>query len=198
MKWYGVKKEREKEVINEYIVAKLAQRLSLPIIPFTLVNIPHDFLKKTPEFKQKKEKYLPGYHFACLYLKNSVPFETVRYTPPTKNQVRNRDSLARLTVFDQWLNNSDRGTMNVILEHFNDGTHYVHMIDHGRCFPGGYRWDSETLKNEPVYNFHWPFYKWIYTLLDNKEELTSFIDQILHLPNEAYLKSSLPFPKNGM
>ena len=54
--------------------------------------------------------------------------------------------------------------MNVILERLDDDSYYVHMIDHGRCFPGGYQWSTQTLNNEPAYNFHWPFYKWVYTI----------------------------------
>jgi hypothetical protein len=185
VKWYGVKKERGKEVVNEYVVAKLAQLLSLPIIPFKLVYIPEDFIKKTPELKQKKHNYISGYHFGCVYIKNCTVFENVRETPPSKAEVKNRDLLAGITVFDQWLNNSDRGTMNVILERLDDGNYYVHMIDHGRCFPGGYQWSAKTLNNEPVYNFHWPFYKWVYTLLNDPKELTSFIDKIVDLPNQS-------------
>ena len=36
VKWFGVKQDRGKEVVNEYVVAKLAQLLSLPIIPLNL------------------------------------------------------------------------------------------------------------------------------------------------------------------
>ena len=32
VKWFGTKKEREKEVVNEYLIGKLAELLSLPVI----------------------------------------------------------------------------------------------------------------------------------------------------------------------
>ena len=194
VKWFGVKKERGKEVVNEYVVAKLAQLLSLPIIPFKLVYIPEDFLKKTPELQQKKHNYISGYHFGCVYIKNSIPFEDVRFTPPSPQEVNNRNQLAGLTVFDQWLNNSDRGTMNVILERLDDDSYYVHMIDHGRCFPGGYQWSPQTLNNEPAYNFHWPFYKWVYTTLNDTQELTSYIDKIIDFPNEKIYEVMASIP----
>ena len=93
--------------------------------------------------------------------------------------------LAGIMVFDQWVNNSDRGTKNVIFEVLTDGGYYVHMIDHGRVFPGRYEWSAQTLTQKPVYNYHWPFYKWAYTLLDSPNELTSYIKRIVDLPNES-------------
>ncbi|KHF41621.1 HipA family kinase [Halalkalibacter okhensis] len=185
VKWFGVKKARGKEVVNEYVVSKLAQLLSLPIVPFKLVYIPEDFLKNTPQLHKKKQSYHSGIHYACVFIENSTVFENVRQSLPSKTEVKNRDMLAGVTVFDQWLNNSDRGTMNVILERLSDERYYVHMIDHGRCFPGGYQWTSKTLMNEPVYTYHWPFYKWVYSLLHDAQELTSYIDNIVDLPNES-------------
>ena len=92
--------------------------------------------------------------------------------------------LAGITVFDQWVNNSDRGTTNVIFEPLAEGGYYVHMIDHGRCFPGRYHWSAQTLSEKPEYNFHWPFYKWVYSLLNDYKELISFAEKIVDLPNE--------------
>jgi hypothetical protein len=104
VKWYGVKKKRQKEVVHEYLVAKLAQLLSLPIIPFKLVYIPEDFIKKTPELKQKKHNYISRYHFGYVYIENCTVFENVRENPLSETEVKNRDMLAGITVFDQWLN----------------------------------------------------------------------------------------------
>lgn len=185
-KFYGVKKGRIKEVVNEYVIAKLAQLLSLPIIPFTLVYVPEEFIKNTPELQQRKRNYNPGTHYGCVYIENCMPFEDVRETLPSKGEVKNRNMLAGITVFDQWVNNSDRGTMNVILERLSDGSYYVHMIDHGRCFPGRYEWNAQTLREgQPEYNFKWPFYQWANSLLDDSSELTSLIDKIEKLPNES-------------
>lgn len=186
VKWFGVKKGREKEVVNEYLIGKLAQLLSLPAIPFDLVYIPEEFLKKTPQLQSSKQTYRSGYHYGCVFIENCTVFEGVRQRPPSKMEVKNRETLAGITVFDQWVNNSDRGTMNVILEILNEGGYYVHMIDHGRVFPGRYQWSAQTLvENQPEYNYHWPFYKWAYSLLDNQDELVSFIDRIVAVPNES-------------
>jgi hypothetical protein len=68
VKWFGVKKERGKEVVNEYVVAKLAQLLSLPNIPFKLVYIPEYFLKKTPELQQKSLMFFTKHQRLNPYL----------------------------------------------------------------------------------------------------------------------------------
>jgi hypothetical protein len=184
VKWYGTTKERGKEVVNEYVVGKLAALLSLPVIPFELVYIPKEFIEKTPELQSKGHNYSSGYHYGCVFIENAVVFEDVREAPPSKAGVKNYDMLAEITVFDQWVNNSDRGTTNVILEPLVEGGYYVHMIDHGRCFPGRYHWSAQTLSEKPEYNFHWPFYKWVYSLLDNSKELTSFAEKIVGFPNK--------------
>ncbi|MBT2602686.1 hypothetical protein J7E55_06390 [Bacillus sp. ISL-53] len=62
------------------------------------------------------------------------------------------------------------------MENLSDGGYYVHMIDHGRVFPGRYQWSAQTLSETPVYNYHWP--KWAFSLLDDHKELTSFIEKM--------------------
>lgn len=195
VKWFDTKKGREKEVVNEYLIGKLAELLSLPVIPFDLVYIPEEFIKKTPELKSSKHNYSSGYQYGCVFIKNSTVFENVRENPPTNMDVKNRDMLAGITVFDQWVNNSDRGTMNVILENLSDGGYYVHMIDHGRVFPGRYQWSAQTLSETPVYNYHWPFYKWAFSLLDDQKELTLFIEKIVNLPNKSIYQVIESIPK---
>lgn len=195
VKWYGIKKGREKEVVNEFVIGKLAELLSLPVIPFELVYIPEEFIKKTPELHSKKQRYNSGYHYGCIFIESAMVFEDVRMNPPSKTEVKNRDMLAGITVFDQWVNNSDRGTMNVILEPLDGGQYYVHMIDHGRVFPGRYQWSMKTLTEEPVYNFNWPFYQWATSLLHNSNELTSFAEKIINLPNELIYEVIQSIPK---
>lgn len=184
VKWHGTTKERGREVVNEYVVGKLAALLSLPVIPFELVYIPEEFIKKTPELQSKEYQYSSGYQYGCVFIENAIVFEDIREAPPSKIEVQNGDMLAGITIFDQWVNNSDRGTRNVILERLAESSYYVHMIDHGRCFPGRYQWSAQTLSEKPEYNFHWPFYKWVYSLLNDYKELTSFADKIVSLPNK--------------
>ncbi|MEH7418622.1 HipA family kinase [Neobacillus drentensis] len=195
VKWFDVYKRRGKEVINEYLIGKLAQLLSLPVVPFQLVYIPKEFIKRTPELHSTIYHYTAGIHYGCEFIENSTVFANVRETPPTKKEVKNRDMLAGIMVFDQWVNNSDRGTQNVLFEILGDGGYYVHMIDHGRVFPGRYEWSAQTLIEEPVYNYHWPFYIWTYTLLDSPNELTSYIDTIVVLPNESIYEIIQSIPK---
>lgn len=195
VKWFGILKEREKEVVNEYVIGQLAQLFSLPVIPFKLVNIPKEFIKQTPQLQSTIYNYTAGIHYGCEYIENGTVFESLRDSPPTKKEVKNHDMLAGIMVFDQWVNNSDRGTMNVIFEILEGGGYYVHMIDHGRVFPGRYKWSAQTLTENPVYNYHWPFYKWAYTLLESPNELTLYIDTIENLPNESIYEVIQSIPK---
>ncbi|MGG3559205.1 hypothetical protein ABES23_21570 [Peribacillus frigoritolerans] len=77
----------------------------------------------------------------------------------------------------------------------SEGANYVHMIDHGRVFPGRYQWSAQTLSETQVYNYHWPFYKWAFSLLDDHKELTSFIEKIVKLPNKSIYQVIESIPK---
>lgn len=195
VKWHGTKKGRDKEVVNEYLIGKLASLFSLPVIPFEVVYIPDEFIQSTNKLNSKKGNYRSGYHYACLYIEDCLVFEDVRKSLPSRKEVENGDMLASILVFDQWVNNTDRGTMNVILEKREGDNYFVHMIDHGRCFPGRYKWSAKTLDEQPVYNYHWPFYKWVLSLLENEQELINFQVKIEAMPNESIKEVIHTLPK---
>jgi hypothetical protein len=174
----------EKEVVNEYVVGKLAKLLSLPVIPFELVYITDEFIMKTPELHSNQNKYDPGYQYGCLYIDNYFVLADLEESPPSKAEIKNRDMLAGITVFDQWVFNSDRNVTNLLLEPLNEGGYYVHMIDHGRCFSGRYGWSAQTLSQKPDYKVYNHVYRWCFSLLDDHEELTFFVERIVSLPNE--------------
>lgn len=195
VKWNDTRKNRCREVVNEYVVGKLAGLLSLPVIPQDLVYIPKEFIKKTPALHSKKYTFRSGYQYGCVFIENCDLFKDVRDDPPSKTEVKNREMLAGIPVFDQWVNNTDRGVRNIILERLGKGGYYVHMIDHGRCFPGRYVWSAQTLNKKPEYKFHWPFYHWVFSLLDDSKELTSFAKKIKSLPNESIFEVIQSIPK---
>lgn len=195
VKWNATRKDRYKEVVNEYVVGKLAGLLSLPVVPQGLVYIPKEFIRKTPALHSKKYTFRSGYQYGCVFIENCDEFKDVIDAPPSKKEVKNREMLAGITVFDQWVNNTDRGIRNLLLERLGEGRYYVHMIDHGRCFPGRYEWSARTLSEKPKYTIHWPIYKWTFSLLDNSKELTSFAKKIKSLPNKSIFEVIQSIPK---
>lgn len=179
---------RKKEVVNEYVVSKLAKLLSLPIIPFELINISNEFIEKTPELNTAPDEYHPGYHYACLFIEDCIVFADIADAPPSKLEVNNRDVLAGMILFDQWVYNSDRNINNLLLERLGEGGYFVHMIDHGRCFPGRYKWSAQSLCQKPEYRIINHVYRWCFSLLDDPETLLSFVPKIVALPNELILE----------
>ncbi|MEY9870478.1 hypothetical protein ABIE66_005984 [Peribacillus sp. B2I2] len=195
VKWNGTQNKRAKEVVNEYVVGKLAMFLSLPVVPFELVFIPEEFIKNTPKLHSKKYKFSSGYQYACLFIENSmVPDEVVKAFP-SKTEVKNQDMLAAMVVFDLWVNNIDRTMSNLLLEHLSDGSYFVHLIDHGICFPGGYQWSAKTLTQKLNYDFPYQeTYRWAFSML-NEEDFTSFVDKIVSLPNELIYEVTQSIPE---
>lgn len=184
VKWNGTEIKRAKEAVNEYVVGKLAMLLSLPVVPFDLVYIPDEFVKKTPELHSKRYKFSSGCQYACLFIENSIVLADVFKDLPSKTEVKNHDMLAAMAVFDQWVNNSDRTMSNILLERLNGDEYYIHMIDHGKCFPGGYKWSPKTLSQKQKYNMKYrETYQWAFSIL-NEEDFTSFIEKIISIPNK--------------
>lgn len=184
VKWHGNHKKRAKEVVNEYVVGKLAMLLSLPVVPFELVNIPDDFIMNTSELHSKKFKFSAGCQYACLFIENSIELTEVIKAPPSKTEVQNHDTLAGMMVFDQWVNNFDRTLSNLLLEPLSESNYYVHMIDHGRSFPGGYTWSAKTLNQNQIEDISYQeTYSWILSII-NEEDFTAFVEKIISLPDD--------------
>lgn len=194
VKWNGTKNDRAKEVVNEYVVGSLARLLSLPVVPFEVVNIPEEFINNTPELHSKKFKFNPGRQYACLYIDNSIVLEEVSKTFPSRTEINNHGVLAAMVVFDLWVNNTDRTMSNLILERLGEGGYYFHMIDHGNCFPAGYLWSVKTLSEKPKNDFPYQeTYRWVFSIL-NEQDFTPYVEKIVSLPNEFIYEVTQTIP----
>jgi hypothetical protein len=195
VKWNGTKDKRAKEVVNEYVVGKLAMLLSLPVTPFELVYIPDEFIKNTPKLHSKKYKFSSGCQYACLFIENSIELDEVFKALPSKTEVKNHDMLAAMVVFDLWVNNIDRTMSNLLLERLSEGGYFVHMIDHGKCFPGGYQWSAKTLTQKLKLDIPYQeTYRWAFSML-NEEDFTTFVEKIVSLRNELIYEVTQSIPE---
>jgi hypothetical protein len=195
VKWNATSNKRAKEVVNEYVAGNLATLLSLPVVPFELVYIPADFISNTPKLKSKKHTFNPGCHYACLFIENSIELSELNKSLPSKTDVINHEMLAAMVVFDHWVHNIDRTMSNLLLEKRNNEVFYVHLIDHGKCFPGGYNWSVNTLRTKS--NDGLPFretYHWVFSIL-NEEDFTQFVEKIINLPNERIFEVIRSIPE---
>lgn len=196
VKWNGSEKDRAKEVVNEYVVSKLAGHLSLPVVPFELVYIPDEFIMQTPELHSKKYIFRSGTHIGCLFIENSLDFKTVLGAFPSVGEVKNSDMLAGMIVFDHWVYNIDRTKSNLLLERLSEGNYHVHMIDQGKCFPGGYNWNAKTLSQTQKDKFNYQVtYQWAFSLL-TQEDILSFINKIYYFSNELIYEVIQSIPED--
>jgi hypothetical protein len=164
-------------LVNEYISGKLAQLLSLPVVPFEVVKISDDFIKANPIFL--KHKFQAGNQFASLYIDNCIHLSK---DSPNQVKIKNRDHLAGILVFDLWIGNTDRKEGNVLLQPLENGEYYLHMIDHGRIFADA-KWTIKTLKKKPKMAVDHRVHKW-FVSQSQKEEIHKAIETILALPDE--------------
>jgi hypothetical protein len=73
----------KKLVVNEYVVNCLAQYLTLPVPPFTVVSIPQEFINEHPHFPQ--HNHLAGLQFASLFIDHCTKLPKAPFHPINTN-----------------------------------------------------------------------------------------------------------------
>ena len=165
----------DKMLMREYVATMLAQQLGTPAAPCEIVYIPESFIFET-EHNQYKFEY--GNQFASLYIENCMGL----WLYPEKNQIQNRHILAGMIVFDFWLRNKDRDESNILLQPVGQSEYYIHMIDHGNCYPSKKALlellaDPSELELSEVH-------KWCLSMVNDKTEFTYFLQKIINLKDE--------------
>lgn len=178
VKFQRVRKYRKREVVNEWLAANLARLLELPALTTNIVYMPDAALADLPV--HRNSAYKSGKHLAVPFLPHVKSYLEL-HEPLEKSSLNNHEHLSGMLLFDQWINNNDRSRTNILFEEKKDGTYFFWMIDHGRCFPGAYEWNAETLAQEPVYRVHMPVYKWACSLLDGPDPLYKYCEKIMNV-----------------
>ncbi|MDR7001851.1 HipA family kinase [Neobacillus niacini] len=167
-------------LVNDWVVGRLAQLLGLPVAPFELTYFSkYDFKKFSDLYRYG---FKPGHQFASKLLKDC----TGLWEPRSNEKIVNIDTLPGIIVFDYWVNNTDRDTGNVLLEKLSDHTNYLHLIDHGLCFPG-YANSIEMLKQVPRNLLNQAAHTWAVSQIENPKSLLKFTEKVLALPSEKIL-----------
>ncbi|MDM5187518.1 hypothetical protein QUF99_09340 [Bacillus sp. DX4.1] len=159
-------------LMREFIVTMLAKHLDLPTVPFEIAYIPEEFILIN---ELDKYKFKHGNQFASLYLENCRGL----WCNPEKNQMKNRDILAGITVFDFWLRNIDRDESNILLRPIGKSDYFIYIIDHGNCYPS----KRELLKliADPSKLELSVVHKWCLSMLNDEIELTDFLRKIMNV-----------------
>ncbi|MDN3017336.1 hypothetical protein PH210_14145 [Paenibacillus sp. BSR1-1] len=171
-----------RELVNEFVVARLGQLLSLPVVPFEIVQMSQEQIKSIP--KKYSSDYKPGSQFASLFIDNCIGLSS-NPPHPTKDEINDHEVLAGIFVFDHWVHNRDRTKRNILLEQLQGGKYNIHMIDHGKCFSGGYKWNAATLQKQKGFKKDSIVHIWAVGMLEDLKIVTSYIEQILALPEES-------------
>jgi hypothetical protein len=167
-------------LVNEYVAGKFGQLLSLPVVPFEVVQISDVFIKDYPILS--KHKFTSGSQFASLFIDNCIHLE--RKSRNENIIVSNREHFAGTIVFDLWIGNTDRKENNVLLEPAENGEYYLHLIDHGRCFSNA-DWTVKSLKKMPDMNVKLNVHKWFASHQPNENELLKAIEKVMNISEEA-------------
>ncbi|WP_282034835.1 HipA family kinase [Metabacillus indicus] len=178
VKFYKVRDYRKRELVNEWLAAKLGMLLELPVLPAAALELSERSLGEIPA--DSRGTYRAGIHLAIPYLNQVKSYQELQESSAAM-YVQNEDALAGMLIFDQWLNNNDRSRTNILFEEKKDGSVFFWMIDHGRCFPGMYSWDMHTLRDTPVYRLDMPVYKWASSLLPDADPLYEFAEKIMSI-----------------
>jgi len=178
-------------LVNEYVVAQLARMLQLPIPSFRVVNLPKEVIKKNRILR--RNHFESGNQFCMALIQRGSPLIIDEHEKMVHGLV-NRQDLAYMIVFDQWIGNSDRTKRNIIFQTISRGKFKLYLIDHGNCFPKGRKWTINSLKKQskkPVAKSVHKLYQKFYC---NPDLLYQFMNTIIALPNEVIysIVSSIP------
>lgn len=188
-------RNRTKEIVNEYIVSRLAELLNLPV-PATKIVFVTDEVRNQLPHKIKKHIHAEGYHIAVPFIEHCQTYSEMEY-PPTKELLHNHNQLSGMIAFDLWINNTDRSRNNILFQAKSSGYSF-HMIDHGRCFPGGYTWTPETLKQQVQHRTDMPVYKWALSLLSSVADMEQYAQRISQLHVVDFEAIVLELPQNWL
>ncbi len=99
---------------NEYLAAKLARRMNLPILPCEIVEL-HGHV-----------------YFGSEYMPSGTWYPII--TEPLFQGVRNREAVYGLVVFDAWIVNTDRHAQNLLVRSIRGGGNDTLLLnDHSHC-----------------------------------------------------------------
>lgn len=126
-----------KALVNEWIGARIGERMGLCFPPADLIMLSSGLIDKE---KRRSSENLAGPHFASLYLRGS------QYVNRTNlMQVRNKQQMAGVILFDVMFCNLDRAVngKNLIICSEGRGKR-IYAIDNSHLFYSG-RWDAKKL-----------------------------------------------------
>lgn len=177
----GQPRVTRKELMAEWVSAKLAHRLGLSIPDSFLVYVDKEIITfSKPEWKEDLRE---GHAFACQYIDQSIPISF--YQAHSNIDIQTRKFIY---LFDKWLNNSDRtlskkglGNVNLL---FNVLSNRYYLIDHNLAFFQDYH------QEEFESHVYCPNHRdWTYDMFDAQD----FRDRLISAADEFDgLASSIP------
>lgn len=181
------------QVITEYLVAQIANRLGLSIPENGFIVVSQEVLAKT-HIRVDPRYHQPGLHFASRYVLDPNRTIFTRATPRPVGAISNGYEALGVLVLDIWLGNADY--RQAVFSPSKSGKHSrAWWIDHGLCLGAGMwkqpDWDSRGMFSSEVFRDHLSdlalFQEWIKTIESFPVKECSAIVNLL--PQEFVLHS---------
>jgi hypothetical protein len=163
--YYVVKVQNNRQGVrvlaNEFLAARIATELGLPVPPFAVIGVPEDIVKYSKQMVVRtKERVVPcqaGLCFGSRLVHGQEKFGawspnlTSGHLPNSElRDVMNLSDFIGMLVFDKWTGNIDR--RQVIFSRSGQYRPYnVSMIDNGYCF-GGPSWKIHDFPMAGLYS----------------------------------------------
>jgi hypothetical protein len=135
--------EGARVLLNEFVCAKIAQELELPLPEPALIVASDEFISDhgnaiADHIGAPPEK---GLHYGTVKIKKVFPIPSARII----DEARNKAVVPEILIFDQFISNSDRDRNggNLLFDATNK---LVVLIDHTHAFELGPIWDAAQLR----------------------------------------------------
>lgn len=135
--------EGKRVLANEFVCARIAELLDLPLANPSLINVSKEFLliHGNEISEHVGEEVFPGLHFGTQKIKNAFQINTAKIIDTASN----KECIPSILLFDQLICNKDRESNggNLLI----DGKEKeIVVIDHTHVFDLGPLWNEYELK----------------------------------------------------
>lgn len=164
----------ERTLPNEWISYCLARYLGLPVPFAQIIELPQDFISRTPELSQMPASQ---YQFASLYVSDCLD----GHQAANVKDILNSETLAGVIVFDYWLANRDRTRKNILLREESADSYRLWIIDQAEVL-GSYNWQLPELGNLNATIMKSATHKLMAGFILDEREFANYIEQIQTIP----------------
>lgn len=183
--WVKFPEHGSRALFNEGLGAEICNRLNLPTAEAAIVTLTELFIRDSAGLTSRGIQ--PGSYFGTRQVTSAFDFTEPASVGIKPWDIANREEVAKILGFDNWVRNMDRGGGNLLISKVEtaEGPRYrMLMIDNGFILTGP-SWHSANLAAVAASKDLVPRFDFLNRCVWSLEEFGPFCDSLEAMPAEA-------------